>query len=69
MAIGACVLWGFLSLSGLSYLLAEAQGARPLLGIPFPSFLAFAEQLHRCAVCGGQGRYSRPLTRMSDFLP
>jgi hypothetical protein len=30
MAIGACVLWGFLLLSGLSYLLAEAQGARPL---------------------------------------
>jgi len=30
MAIGACVPWGFLLLSGLSYLLAEAQGARPL---------------------------------------
>jgi len=25
MAIGACVLWGFLSLSGLSCLLAEAH--------------------------------------------
>src|SRR5260370_28124677 len=30
MVIGACVLWGFLLLSGLSYLLAEAEDARPL---------------------------------------
>jgi hypothetical protein len=69
MAIGACVLWGFLSLSGLSYLLVRRKARDRFLGIPFRSFRAFAEQLHRCAVCGGQGRYSRPLTRMSDFLP
>jgi hypothetical protein len=30
MAIGACVLWEFLLRSALSYLLAKAQGARPL---------------------------------------
>jgi hypothetical protein len=28
MAIGVCVLWGFLLLSGLSYLLAEATQDR-----------------------------------------
>jgi VIT1/CCC1 family predicted Fe2+/Mn2+ transporter len=29
-AIYACVFWGFVLLSGLSYLLAKARGARPL---------------------------------------
>ena len=30
LAIYAAVLWGFFLLSGLSYLLAKARGARPL---------------------------------------
>lgn len=30
IAVYACVLWGFFLLSGLSYLLARARGARPL---------------------------------------